>query len=111
MQNATNSKEKYVEVLNDTLHTDVNFLTSNKTTTTGFFRWHNAEFDRLTDGKYNIDTKGMPSTPTETPQISTESAKTVNDRWRARTRQRGQNIASLGLADIKSLSATVCKVK
>lgn len=28
-----------------------------------------AEFDRLTDGKYNIDTKGIPATPSETPQI------------------------------------------
>lgn len=37
-----------------------------------------AEFDRLTDGKYNIDTKEMPATPTETPQISTEAAETVN---------------------------------
>lgn len=37
-----------------------------------------AEFDRLTDGKYNIDTKGIAATPTETPQISTETAETVN---------------------------------
>lgn len=37
-----------------------------------------AEFNRLTDGKYNIDTKGIPSTPAETPRISTEAAETVN---------------------------------
>ena len=37
-----------------------------------------AEFDRLTDGKYNIDTKEIPATPTETPRISTQTAETVN---------------------------------
>lgn len=37
-----------------------------------------AEFDRLTDGKYNIDAKGIAATPAETPQISTGTAETVN---------------------------------
>lgn len=50
MQKATNSKEKY-GVLNDTICTDTNFLTSNKITATGIYRWHNAEYDKPSNGR------------------------------------------------------------
>lgn len=51
MQKATNSKEKYVEVLTDTIRTDVNFLASNKTNATCFRKWHNAEYDKPIDSR------------------------------------------------------------
>lgn len=51
MQKATTSKEKYGEILNDTIRTDANFLTSNEITATGFFRWHNAEYDKPSDSR------------------------------------------------------------
>lgn len=51
MQKATTSKEKYGEILNDTIRTDVNFLTSNEITATGIFGWHNAEYDKPSDSR------------------------------------------------------------
>lgn len=51
MKKATSTKEKYGDILNDTIRNDANFLTSNKTTATGIFAWHNAGYDKPSNGR------------------------------------------------------------
>lgn len=61
---AITSKEKYGEILNDTIRTDANFLTSNEITATGIFRWHNAEYDKPSNSRpveLRVEKNGNPN--------------------------------------------------
>lgn len=50
MQKATTSKEKYGDILKDTIRIDTS-LTSNEIMATDFFRWHNADYDKPSDSR------------------------------------------------------------